>query len=118
MVRPVRGISVVIPAHREEAVIGACLTSLLVQEVEGPVQIVVVANGCDDATAVAARAHAPACEARGFAFSVVETAGASKAKALNAGDAVARHGDRLYLDADAELSPGRAGVGRRGARGG
>ena len=94
----------VIPACDEEAVIGECLASLLAQDFTGDVQVLVVANGCADRTAEVAVAYAPSMSARGFQLAVVETARASKAEALNAGDARARYRDRLYLDADTELS--------------
>jgi cellulose synthase/poly-beta-1,6-N-acetylglucosamine synthase-like glycosyltransferase len=50
-------ISVVIPACDEEAVIGECLQSLLSQDFDGAVQVVVVANGCTDATVELARSY-------------------------------------------------------------
>ncbi|WP_434318700.1 glycosyltransferase [Leifsonia sp. P73] len=73
--------SVVIAAHDEEAVLGACLRSLLSEGVERD-RIVVVANGCSDRTAEVARDHGVV---------VVEREEPGKAAALNAGDAVA-HG--------------------------
>ena len=42
------GLAVLIPAHDEEFVIEACLTSLLGQDFRGHLQVVVVANGCSD----------------------------------------------------------------------
>jgi glycosyltransferase involved in cell wall biosynthesis len=97
-------ISVVIPACNEEAVIGECLQSLLSQDFDGGVQVVVVANGCTDATVELARSYRELMAARGVEFAVVETHRACKAHALNAGDVHAVHGNRLYLDADAALS--------------
>lgn len=88
-------ISVVIPAHNEEQVIGRCLRSLL----DGPddLEVVVVANGCTDRTAAVAAAHGPRVQ-------VLETPVASKVAALNLGDAHVRAFPRLYVDADVELS--------------
>lgn len=88
--------SVVIPAHDEARVLGGTLAALRVAAVCERPQVVVVANGCSDATAQIAR------EAGAV---VVEMGAATKAGALRAGDAVARHFPRVYLDADIELSP-------------
>lgn len=96
--------TVVIPAHQEAEVIGACLASLLRQDSDLGAEVVVVANGCDDGTADIARRYMPAMERRGFSLHVHEIAEASKPAALNAGDMRARHPDRVYLDADVELS--------------
>jgi glycosyltransferase involved in cell wall biosynthesis len=96
--------TVVIPSHQEAAVIGACLSSLVRQDCDEAVQVIVVANGCDDATAAIARGYVHAMAQRGFALEVQEIAQASKRVALDAGDRSARHGDRVYLDADVELS--------------
>jgi GT2 family glycosyltransferase len=89
------GGAIVIPAHNEAAVIARTLAPLarLVST-----EVVVVCNGCSDATADVAR---------GFDFvRVVEIAQPSKAAALNAGDAVATAWPRLYLDADVVVQPG------------
>lgn len=96
--------TVVIPAHQEAAVIGSCLSSLIRQDYEHAVHVVVVANGCDDATAAIARTYMPEMQRRGRALEVLEIAHASKPAALNAGDMRALHPHRVYLDADAELS--------------
>src|SRR5689334_24924057 len=58
--------------------------------------VVVAANGCTDRTAAVAR---------GYGATVIELTQPSKVAALNAADAVAAPGPRIYLDADAELSP-------------
>lgn len=87
--------SVVIAAHNEEAVLGACLESLFLGGLTGE-DIVVVANGCSDRTADVARE-------RGVV--VVDRPEPGKAAALNAGDAVARGFPRVYLDADIVVPP-------------
>ncbi|MGZ8733654.1 MAG: glycosyltransferase [Acidimicrobiia bacterium] len=89
-------ISVVIPAHNEEAVIGRCLHVLLDGIDPARVDIVVACNGCTDRTAVVARQAHPSVR-------VVETDVASKSAALNLGDAAAKGFPRVYLDADVEL---------------
>ncbi|MFE9958005.1 glycosyltransferase [Micromonospora sp. NPDC005299] len=93
-----RTISVVIAAHNEATVLGGCLDALLSDAEPGELDVVVVANGCTDATAEVAAARP--------GVRVVELAEAGKARALNAGDAVARAFPRFYLDADVVLSPG------------
>lgn len=89
-------ISVVIPAHNEEQVIGRCLRTLLADGFDD-LEVVVVANGCSDRTAALAAAHGPQVQ-------VLETSVASKVGALNLGDAHVTGFPRLYLDADVELS--------------
>lgn len=90
------GVSVVIPAHDEEARLPRCLAGLA--PLVGPLalDVVVVANGCTDRTAEVARAHPW--------VTVVEHPVGSKVEALNAGDAVARGAARIYLDADVKVS--------------
>ncbi|MFN0092533.1 MAG: glycosyltransferase [Acidimicrobiales bacterium] len=89
-------VSVVVPAHNEAAVIGRLLTGLLAGAQPGELDVVVAANGCDDDTAAIAASFGPAVR-------VVELTAASKAAALNAGDAAAHGFPRLYVDADVEL---------------
>jgi glycosyltransferase involved in cell wall biosynthesis len=94
--------SVVIAAHNEEAVIGRCLDALLAQQVDEPLDITVVANGCTDKTAATAAQRAHGRDG----VRVLDLAEPGKANALNRGDAVAVGFPRLYLDADIVLSPG------------
>lgn len=89
-------ISVIIAAHNEERVLGACLDALLAQAGAGAVQIVVSANGCVDDTAGVARRRGA---------TVVERAEAGKPGALNAADDVAVGFPRVYLDADIIVPP-------------
>lgn len=88
--------SVVIAAHNEEQVIGACLDALAAQDVAEALEIVVSANGCTDRTAEVARAAGAI---------VVDRRQPGKAAALNAADAVALSFPRIYLDADIVLPP-------------
>jgi glycosyltransferase involved in cell wall biosynthesis len=90
--------SIVIAAHNEEAVLEACLKALEADGTYSSLEIIVVANGCDDGTASVARSHA--------GVTVLELEQASKATALNAGDAVARSFPRIYLDADIAVPAG------------
>ncbi|WP_329103868.1 glycosyltransferase [Micromonospora sp. NBC_01699] len=88
--------SVVIAAHNEAAVLPRCLHRLLDGADPGEFEVLVVANGCTDATAEVARA-VPGVR-------VLELVEASKSAALNAGDTTATRFPRIYLDADIELS--------------
>lgn len=89
-------VSVVIPAHNEEVVIARCLSTLQSGAREGELDIIVVCNGCQDATADVVRRVAPNA-------TVIEISVASKVAALNAGDRSAKYFPRFYLDADVEL---------------
>ena len=51
------GISVVIAAHNEEAVLDRCLDALLRTARTGELEIAVVCNGCTDGTAEVARRY-------------------------------------------------------------
>ncbi|MEJ1921976.1 glycosyltransferase [Microbacterium sp. KHB019] len=82
-------VSVIIAAHNEESVIERCLGSL--HRGGTPLQIIVSANGCTDATAELARS---------LNTTVVERSEAGKAGALNAAEEVATSFPRVYLDAD------------------
>ena len=54
-------LSVIIPAHNEEAWLDRCLASLLAQDdTVGRIEIIVVANACDDGTVAKAQSHIPA----------------------------------------------------------
>ena len=99
-------LSVILPASNEEAYIGPCLTALFASHpVPGGAEVVVVANGCRDATADRARAMAGAAKAAGWGFQLLERAEGGKPGALNAGDGAANGTMRAYLDADVIVSP-------------
>lgn len=99
-------LSVILPASNEEAYIGSCLTALLASApVPGGAEVVVVANGCRDATADRARAMAGQAQAAGWGFLVLDLAAGGKPGALNAGDAAAKGDMRAYLDADVIVTP-------------
>ena len=90
-------ISVIIPAHNEERVIGRNLRRILGDFSPGEIEVIVVCNGCRDGTAQIAR-HA------GSSVRVIETGVPSKARAWNLGDREARSFPRFYVDADVSLS--------------
>ena len=90
-------ISVVVPAHNESAVIGRLLSGLLADAGPDEFDVIVVANGCTDATAEVAAGFGPA-------VTVLTTPVASKSAAIRLGDEKAHGFPRLYVDADVELS--------------
>lgn len=98
-------LSVIIPASNEAGYIGRCLTHLCASDARA-VQVIVVANGCHDATADTARATLGHCLPEGWTSTVLDLPQGSKPGALNAGDAVAVHPLRVYLDADVTVSAG------------
>jgi glycosyltransferase involved in cell wall biosynthesis len=90
--------AVVIAAHDEAAVIGACLDALRAQHPADPeLQIVVSANACTDDTAAIARRRGAL---------VVDRPEPGKAAALNAGEQLVTGFPRVYLDADIVPPPG------------
>ncbi|MDR7082072.1 exopolysaccharide biosynthesis WecB/TagA/CpsF family protein [Arthrobacter ginsengisoli] len=89
--------SVIIPAHNEAAVIARTLAPLAPLAAAGQLEVIVACNGCSDDTAAIARAFG--------GVTVLELEQPSKTAALNAGDTIASHWPRLYLDADVQISP-------------
>jgi glycosyltransferase involved in cell wall biosynthesis len=89
-------ISVVIPAHNEARVIGRLLTALLADAAPEELEVIVVANGCNDDTEAVAASY-------GDQVRVVTTPVASKYEALRLGDRHATVFPRLYVDADVIL---------------
>lgn len=91
---------VVVPAHDEEAVIGHLLHALTTDD-DG-LEVVVVANGCTDATAEVARAFP--------GVRVLETPVPSKMHALALGDRHVSRFPRFYVDADVVIGAGDLSV--------
>lgn len=89
-------ISIIVPAHNEQSVIGRCISALLDGQAVGELEVIVACNGCSDQTAAIARAF-------GEPVKVIEIPDTSKTAALNAADAVASGYPRLYVDADVVL---------------
>ncbi|MFN3846719.1 MAG: glycosyltransferase family 2 protein [Paracoccaceae bacterium] len=97
-------LSVIVPASNEASYIGACLSHLCASDARG-VQIIVVANGCHDATADVARATLAEHLPDDWTSTVLDLPQGSKPIALNSGDAEAAYKTRVYLDADVTVSP-------------
>lgn len=90
-------VGIVIAAHNEEAVIGACLDALAAETASSGAEVIVSANGCTDRTAAIARE-------RGVI--VIDRPEPGKSGALNAADAHATGFPRIYLDADIRVPHG------------
>ena len=93
-------VTVVVPAHDEEAVIGRCLDRMLREARPDEFRVVVVANGTTDRTLEVARA---AGHALGHEVRTLDLPEPSKIAALRAGIGLA-DGAVVVVDADVELS--------------
>ena len=89
--------SVIIPAHNEATTIGRNLRALREGTFDGDLDVVVVCNGCTDATAEVARRADPLAR-------VIEIEQPSKAEAVRVGNAATDVFPRVHLDADIELN--------------
>ena len=106
-------LSVIIPANNEADYIGGCLDALLASAPEPgssepgrpPVEIIVVANACTDATVAVARGYERAVAARGWRLFVLDLEQGGKLNALNAGERAAGGNVLVYIDADVIVSP-------------
>lgn len=97
--------SILIPAHNEVGYIEPCLEALLASDPTGAaVEVIVMANGCSDDTVGVSRKYTDGFMAKGWALTVLDLTQGGKMGALNAGDAAARHGARIYVDADVVVS--------------
>jgi len=98
--------SVLIPAHNEAAYLPACLSALAASDtVAGMVEVVVMANGCTDATVQVARDFTATFDAKGWRLVVLDIAQGGKLNALNEGEVAATGTALIYLDADVLVSP-------------
>lgn len=92
---PTRSISVIIPAHNEEAYLGRTLDCLK-RQMYPHMEVIVVANGCTDSTAQVAR---------GGCDRLIVLSQKSLGVARNLGARMAKGDILLFLDADTMLSP-------------
>lgn len=90
--------TILIPAHNEASVIGRTLMHIVQSPTSNDFRIVVIANGCSDATASRVRSIMPTAH-------VLETQVAGKCHALNLGYLLAaRDHPVICLDADLEVT--------------
>lgn len=104
-------VSVIIAARNEEHYIQHCLKALVGQdEVDsGPVEVIVAANACTDATVEKAREMIPGFEARGWTLKVVSLADGGKLGAISGAEQDATGRSLVYLDADVICDPALLG---------
>jgi glycosyltransferase involved in cell wall biosynthesis len=88
--------TVVVPAHNEELGLARLLPRLLNLADQGEFRIIVVCNGCTDASATEAGKHGPDIE-------IIELPAPSKAAALAAGGVMVRDFPVAFVDADVSL---------------
>jgi biofilm PGA synthesis N-glycosyltransferase PgaC len=94
------GVTVLIPAYNEEAVIAVSVGAALASDYPGELELIVLDDGStDDTAAVARRAGGDRCEV------VRDAVNRGKAEQLNAGFARARHELVVVTDADAHIHP-------------
>ncbi len=101
-------VSVIIAARNEEKYIQTCLNALLEQEqlASGPVEVIVAANACTDATVAKAQEMTAAFVARGWTLQVLSLADGGKIGAISAAERTATGQCLVYLDADVLCDPG------------
>ncbi|MEP4805696.1 MAG: glycosyltransferase [Hyphomicrobiales bacterium] len=99
-------LSVIIAAHNEEAYIGSCLESLLMQDqTAGRVIVIVAANACTDQTEKAVHDKKENFARRGWQLKLLSIEAPGKLNAFNHADRAAVGTMRVYLDADVICNP-------------
>ena len=98
-------LSIIIPAHNEESYLDACLTSVVEQRFDDPLECLIMANACTDRTVDIALSYKSAFAAKGWTLRVLRTRRGGKLPALNCADTLARGDRRVYLDADIVCTP-------------
>jgi glycosyltransferase involved in cell wall biosynthesis len=106
MVRTGPSFSIIIPAHNEAETIGRLLETILIQRCSKTFRVIVVPNGCTDATDLVAIEYADRLASSGSELIIHNLPQGNKAAALNTGDALAVDGHRIYMDADILLGSG------------
>ncbi len=100
------GTSILIPAHNEAGYLPACLQAVLASDpAQGPVEVIVIANGCTDNTAAIAQGFEEQTLLKGWRLKVLDLTEGGKLNAWNAGEAAAEGDVLIYLDADVNVSP-------------
>ncbi|NNE52955.1 MAG: glycosyltransferase family 2 protein [Sulfitobacter sp.] len=99
------GVSILIPAHNEADYLPTCLDAVFAsQDVIGPVEVIIIANGCTDNTVEIAQDYARVADWKGWTLKVLEMFDGNKLEAWNAGEARATGNALVYLDADVIVS--------------
>ena len=98
-------VSVLIAAHNEATVIEATLASVLATDYRGSIEVVVVDDGSDDATA----AHIARAARHDPRVKLIRQSQKGKAAALNAALRAAAHELIVMLDADTQFRPDTIG---------
>ena len=99
------GATIIIPANNEESYIQNCLKSLIDQDYDGALKVIISANACTDRTVESAKKFEEPFGERGWSLQVLESSEPGKLAALNRAEANLKAGTRIYLDADVICSP-------------
>ena len=104
--QPSYALSVIIPAHNEQDYIAACLDALLAQQGPSvPVEILLMANACTDATIARALPYKRPFAAKGWKLRILRVRTPGKIHALNCASNAASGTAQVYLDADVICGP-------------
>ncbi|MDI3550004.1 MAG: hypothetical protein PWQ15_1106 [Methanobacterium sp.] len=99
-------VSVVVPAHNEEANIGICLESLVESEYpDGKMEIILVDDGSTDGTLNKARSFESKAESHGKKLRIITKSHTGKVQTLNTGLKKCRGSIIITIDADAKMAP-------------
>lgn len=99
-------VSVVVPAHNEEATIGVCLESLVESEYPaGKMEVILVDDGSTDNTIKKAELFEPRAVDNGKKLRIIKRPHTGKVQALNTGLKSTRGSIIITIDADARMAP-------------
>jgi len=99
-------VSIVVPAHNEEARIGLCLESLIEAEYPpGKMEIIFVDDGSTDRTLDKAESFVFPAEAQGKNLRIIKKPHTGKVQTLNTGLKKTKGSIIITIDADARMAP-------------
>lgn len=98
-------ISIIVPAYNEQVRIRDALDALLAQDLEGWMDVIVIANGCHDRTADVANEYVSEFRCMNHRLTVLELPSPGKCAAINAAEERLSASVRIYMDADVTLAP-------------